>query len=556
MAELVSQGLLPPEAARSDDDPPSIRAKAQAKSKLITGLGAAVRPDTDAPHFADVAADVVFLERFVRKWEATTLEERAYVGALACVSSCCLCLLIFCLVLSASLFKFTNTAGAVATVHTDGLKEIYNSLRMPGDESRKYMAPFITKGIATNNWQEAKAAFKKCCPNAALLIGTESGIQLMINNGNIDLDGDHLVASGSKIVAVLAILRLLEQLGKTPDQVLLRDHIPSWPTSGVAASVSLAHVMAFTTGFSTADTYCDGGPPCHGLPIGAGPAVGAFCARPMVQGDRLPWSDCVDLLASFDKPHVPGTTFIYGPWHLVLAAAAAMRLAGKPLEPALWQQFIEEMVFEPAHVEAPYPKYMAYPEDGFPDFSGGLRMSGMDYQHIFDFVMFRGGLGPVMKDWLFTDHTKNVTRWLGLPGGPPNPQYGMWHYAQGSWVTCDSASQIDHDGQHLYTTDALMQAAKSKCVLTTDGGDNVAEYHSLGAFGEYSWMAPDAGYYGVFMHDLLMDAFDLIKLAAVCTALLLIAFVPMYRKLYELEFPLIVKVHSAIERCFSSGMRR
>ena len=80
----------------------------------------------------------------------------------------------------------------------------------------------------------------------------------------------------------------------------------------------MSHLLSFTTGFSamTYDKRSDVG-----------------CARPPNQPN---WNDCVREIAAKPRTHAPGRSFLYGPWHLVVAGAVALRAAGRPLRRDAW----------------------------------------------------------------------------------------------------------------------------------------------------------------------------------------------------------------------------
>ena len=108
--------------------------------------------------------------------------------------------------------------------------------------------------------------------------------------------------------------------------------------------------------------------------------------------DQPSWPACVREIAELERSHAPGESFNYGGWHLVLASAAALRAAGRPLTTDAWIRTVREEVFEPSGVKME-PNYAGYRWDfppffpwygswfeeddaAFPDVGAGMVISG------------------------------------------------------------------------------------------------------------------------------------------------------------------------------------
>lgn len=395
-------------------------------------------------------------------------------GGACCGCGCCAFLGVFFLVL-----------GGLVTFHGagDGFS--------PGDGVRRRLQPLVVEALRSGEWGAVEEAFSD--RNAAIIIGDARGTRWEKENGWMTADGEYAIASQSKIITALTIYRLMARSGGLlrPDS-RVADFVESWPRDPAlpASRATLAHLLAFTTGFSK-------------------PLIERVsCAR--APGDKQPsWSSCVDEIAKSPIRNKPGETFVYGPWHMVVAAAVAHRALGRELTRDAWIASVREELLVPAGVTAPvrydgvvsdFPAFFPgfgswYAGDlsfGIPDFAGGMRMSGREWQKILHAVQFGGLLDEGTLDTFTQNHTGFIAvadRWgVGR---------GTWRYAQGCWRTCDAAAEAEAaKGARL---------GKEELERLCGSSPEPRVVHSVGAWGHYAWMDLTNGYYGVFIHSSAVD---------------------------------------------------
>ena len=361
----------------------------------------------------------------------------------------------------------------------------------PGDATRRALEPDVLAALASNNWDGVREAFEGLQANCALMIGDASGVRFEAENGWISLDTKYSIASQSKVVAALTIYRLARRSGGALAPTSpVRDFVPEWPAENGA---TLEHLLGFTTGFT------------HDEKV-TGFGTAETCAR-RPEDEQPSWEACVREIAALPLAFAPGESFVYGPWHLVVAAAMAHRALDRPLTRAAWARSVEEEVFAPAGISgrpdycgvtadfpAGFPWFGAWytggVENRFPDFSAGLCMSGRDLRRFQHELLFNE---PDLANFT-RDRTRAATAFRLADWDEDDLSFsrGTWHYAQGAWLACDAAADARSTG--LVRADELCGDAPSPRVV-----------HSFGIWGCYAWIDLTNGYYGVFMHSWAVD---------------------------------------------------
>ena len=331
---------------------------------------------------------------------------------------------------------------------------------MPGDETRRALQAAILQAMRTQDFSEVGAALGTRHAHAALLLGDARGPVWELEVGRVRLGEEYEVASQSKIITALTVHQLMDV--DTKVSAIFKE----WKDdASTQPPTTVRDVLGFTTGWDAMKKK--------------GSAPGG-CAYGV--GTRTSWEECVKQLAELPRPHAPGEYHLYGNWHLVLAAASALKAKGLPLSFESWVEAVQTQVFEPSGI-TDKPKFCAtgrIPALGLtpgihgvdmPNFASGMCMSARHLGAIQHALQF-GALKQHLESFR-VDATARAKGWsTGLFGnktlGP-----GMWHYTQGAWLACDEESSC---GASLVI-------------------------HSVGIFGAYAWMDLQNGYWGVFMYD-------------------------------------------------------
>lgn len=408
---------------------------------------------------------------------------RKIVACALCSCSCCTCLLLLGLaswhLVVRIVFPYRSRPASLS----------------PGALIRKSLQPDILKALKTGDWAQLDRNYRDW--GSALIIGDASGPRWCAERGWMSLNKDYAIASQTKLITALTIYRLIVRNSSAlSPTTLVSRYITSWPSDPgqPGSNVSLEHLLAFTTGFEQLHFGKPG------------------CARQTEY--RVSWAECVEEIAAYKFQYPPGESFQYGPWHMVVAAAMAQLAFGKPLTADAWTRTVSEEVFKPvgiwdlpdyAGVRSDQPQFPVGLGGGtrsqlrqqsfFPDFSGGLRMSGWQWQEVIHKLQFGGLLPAELFQQFIADHVVNVTKVLGVASRGGLNTMGSWHYAQGEWISCDAV---------LEDQPMTWEEANAKC----GGGANQPEpqvLHSVGAYGFYVWMDLTNKYYGVFVHSWVVE---------------------------------------------------
>lgn len=330
---------------------------------------------------------------------------------------------------------------------------------MPGDETRRVLRPAILQAMRTKDFSAVGAALGARHAHAALLLGDARGPVWEYEVGRVRLDQEYEVASQGKIVAALAVHQMMNV--DTKVSAILEE----WKDDASVRPLTVRDVLGFTTGW---DAMKKKGSAPGGCAYGMG---------------TTSWAECVKQLAELPRPHAPGDYFLYGNWHLVLAAAAALKAKRLPLSFESWVEAVQTHVYNPSGI-AGTPKFCAtgrIPAIGLtpglngadmPNFAGGMCMSARQLGAIHHALQF-GALRQHLKSFQVDATARAKEMSVGLRLGNKTLGNGMWHYSQGAWLACDEEG-----------------ACGASPVI-----------HSVGFYGAYAWMDLENGYWGVFMYD-------------------------------------------------------
>eukprot|EP00419_Tripos_fusus_P014442 CAMPEP_0172752826 /NCGR_PEP_ID=MMETSP1074-20121228/154653_1 /TAXON_ID=2916 /ORGANISM="Ceratium fusus, Strain PA161109" /LENGTH=198 /DNA_ID=CAMNT_0013585385 /DNA_START=5 /DNA_END=598 /DNA_ORIENTATION=+ len=191
-------------------------------------------------------------------------------SACCCPSCCIVAGLIFGIALLVNLISLESECDAL----------------LPGDKVRRGIQPHLASALSTGDFSKVQEQYTH--GNSAMLIGNGNGVLWEQSNGFIDLDEPYSVASETKVITALAIYRVMAK--PVPTLSLLSkpsDFFPDWPTTGNAGKITMAHLLAFTSGIA-------------GTAYKAEKNEG--CARPGYSestGDDY-WMTCIKEMAKYD----------------------------------------------------------------------------------------------------------------------------------------------------------------------------------------------------------------------------------------------------------------
>ena len=288
----------------------------------------------------------------------------------------------------------------------------------------------------TDKWATVKAEINaSSITDIALIVGTPSGgVRLRYEKGAFRLTDTHLIASASKMLAGLTILKLVED-----GQMSLADnpqkYLPYWTTSAAdpRSRITLAQLLAFTSGFNQSET-------------------GVAC----LSDPDTTLQACAQTYYNLGISSTPGTAFSYGPGHLEIAGAMAEVAGGKR-----FNLLFREKVGDPLGIGP--VSGIVYPSANNPRVAGGGVSTGEEYAKLLDGVLGNRLLASLTN--FKADQTAAVSFLY-------RPVTADWHYAAASWRECDAP------------------------VFAT-GCTNVFTVSSPGLFGWTPWIDFDAGYYAV-----------------------------------------------------------
>jgi serine-type D-Ala-D-Ala carboxypeptidase/endopeptidase len=291
-----------------------------------------------------------------------------------------------------------------------------------------------------DNWAAVKTELNNfSVANAGIIVGNASGVRLRYEKGAFKLTDRHFIASSSKMMAGLTILKMIDD-----GQMALTDnpqkYLPYWTStaSDPRSKVTLAQLLAFTSGFDRLDAPSN-----------------------CVNNAATTLQACAQDYYNKGLTYAPGTNFAYGSAHLEVAGAMAEIAGGKP-----FAQLYRDKVANPLAMGA--VSGFTYPSAANPLIAGGAVSTGEEYAKMLDGVMTNRLLSTNGLATFKRDQTTNVT-FAFRPGASSTTD---WHYAAASWYECDFAP------------------FDARCA-------NAHVISSPGLFGWTPWIDFDNGYYAI-----------------------------------------------------------
>jgi CubicO group peptidase (beta-lactamase class C family) len=295
----------------------------------------------------------------------------------------------------------------------------------------------------------AAGAFTRAgIPGMALVIYDDQDRQVFARvYGDFALDRRVAVASASKLVSALAILRLVSQgylgLDSTTGEVL------GW--TGPQGAITLRQLLSFTSGLPTS-TF----PP----------------AVPCMTQATVTLAACVDEISAIEPVALPATTFEYGGTHLHVAGRMAEVVTG-----SLWNQIFATQLGSVLGLPSAV-NYYTFPRQAIgqsnPLIGGGLRASMDEYARLLALAYHRGARNGVqlidaaLMDLQAVEPFPDVT-----VAASPMADLGLdFRYGFGVWLECATPAT------------------------------GCATVSSPGAFGWTPWLDRERGYYAILGMEL------------------------------------------------------
>ena len=255
--------------------------------------------------------------------------------------------------------------------------------------------------------------------------------------GNFSADQRVAVASASKMVAGVVILRLVDQgwlsLDSTTAEVL------GW--NGAGASINLRQLLSFTSGLR----------PAH----------------PCTSNATTTLAACVDEISREPVIAQPAVRFDYGSTHLHVAARMAEVATGSTWNAIFAQQLRDAVGISPTALYYTFPRQAIGTTN--PLVAGGLRMSMNEYARVLGLIFNKGQWqgATLVSAGLFEQQSRQPYPAVVI-GISPAEQGGFnYKYGLTAWLEC--------------TTPAA----------------GCARFSSPGAFGFTPWIDRAAGYYAI-----------------------------------------------------------
>jgi D-alanyl-D-alanine-carboxypeptidase/D-alanyl-D-alanine-endopeptidase len=256
--------------------------------------------------------------------------------------------------------------------------------------------------------------------------------------GTFSADQRVAVASSSKMVAELVILRLTDQGFLTLDSTA--GSVLGW--TGPQAAITLRQLLSFTSGLEREM-------PCTLLAA-------------------IDLADCVATISQQPLVAAPGTRFDYGSTHLHVAARMAEVVTGES-----WASIFAAQLKTPLGLTSPDLVWYTAPRQSLgttnPLIAGGLRATMNEYARILALDFNRGlhqGNQLISSSLFTTQATEPYPN--AVIGNSPFANAGLnFHYGLAAWLECPPPAT------------------------------NCAVLSSPGAFGFTPWFDRDSGYYAI-----------------------------------------------------------
>lgn len=237
--------------------------------------------------------------------------------------------------------------------------------------------------------------------NVAVSVG-RSGREFVHLKGNITMDQKIKIASASKMVSGIMILKLIEK-GVVGLDDLVSKYIPYWSTndSDTRSRIKIKHALSFTDGYTFGLTASD---ECQPITLNF-----ASCVKQLY--DRLP------------HDNEPGTMWDYNEFHLQIIGAVLENVTGLTID-----------VITRRHLDELGMKNSSYLQPKNPDLSGSLVSTGNDYEQFMIQYFNNKIIGADMKSVVEQDWTPYPA--IGVSNGSEFIQVFMGHYCLANFYEC------------------------------------------------------------------------------------------------------------------------
>jgi len=255
--------------------------------------------------------------------------------------------------------------------------------------------------------------------------------------GTFGADQRVAIASSSKMVAGLTILRLVDQGFLTLDSTT--GNVLGW--TGPQASVTLRQLLSFTSGLPREA-------PCTLIP-------------------QTTLANCVETISTLGLDYAPGTRFDYGSTHLHVAARMAEVVTGDT-----WAEIFDAQLKGSLGLGADMLWYTAPRQaqgTANPLIAGGLRATMNEYARVLQLEFNRGTYGGnrLLADALFTEQGTEPYPNAVIGNSPFSAISLNFHYGLAGWLECPPPAV------------------------------NCGVVSSPGAFGFTPWVDREGGYYAI-----------------------------------------------------------
>jgi len=224
--------------------------------------------------------------------------------------------------------------------------------------------------------------------------------------GTFAADQRVAIASASKMVAGLTILRLVDQgflaLNSTTGDVL------GW--TGPQANITLRQLLSFTSGLPREA-------PCTLIP-------------------QTTLADCVDTISGMTPVAAPGTRFDYGSTHLHVAARMAEVVTGDSWAEIFQAQLKTPLGLGPDMLWYTAPRQATGTDN--PLIAGGIRATMNEYASVLQLEFNRGTYGGnrLIADGLFTEQGTEPYPGAVIGASPFTAISLDFHYGLAGWLEC------------------------------------------------------------------------------------------------------------------------
>ena len=292
-----------------------------------------------------------------------------------------------------------NQTDDTASTDSGESQESADTAEDTGEEARAALEALLTEAFA-----DAPAGVD----GLRLLVHDADGVELIdLEVGVLPRDEALAVASASKLVSALALMRLVEE-----GALSLSDRVDSRvPSPGAYGAVTLDQLGAFVSGMP-ADDDC-------------------------LSEARSTVAECAATLLATTPVASPGDRLDYGGAHLQVAGWMAEQSTGES-----WAQLFERTLREPLGLNAEQTRYYTFPQRRIGDhplIAGGLVISIDDYDRLLSVAHKRGQLEETtfISEALARRLEENRYPSAEIGDSPMEDDGYDYRYSFGSWLHCE-----------------------------------------------------------------------------------------------------------------------